>query len=241
MPTGLDWASPIASAMRVERLTGFHEPPTQPTIATSAPAAAAGIQPGDTLVAVDGVPVTSFEQASAIIQDNPDRTIPLVVERDGAEVALQITPMPAQREVLGDDGEVTVAEVGFVGMTAAYEYVREPIWEGPRARSLRAALARGDLGYGCSVCRHRLEHSAGGMPIDLYDLYPLADPAVTPEWPALLSFSLHNTCNLACIMCGGDASSKIRTQRDGLPGLPHAYGDAFFEQIANGLGQFAPH
>lgn len=105
------------------------------------------------------------------------------------------------------------------------------IWEGERANELRAALARGDFGFGCSVCRHRLEYSGGGMPIDLYDLYPLDDASATPTWPTLLSFSLHNTCNLECIMCGGDASSKIRTHRDGLPGLPHAYGEPFFKQI----------
>lgn len=113
----------------------------------------------------------------------------------------------------------------------------DEVWTGPRADALRRALAEGDWSYGCGVCRFRAERSAVGMPLDAYDLYPLESPHSTPEWPALLSFSLHNTCNLECIMCGGDSSSKIRTRRDQLPGLPHVYGESFFEQ----LGPFLEH
>jgi MoaA/NifB/PqqE/SkfB family radical SAM enzyme len=105
------------------------------------------------------------------------------------------------------------------------------IWQGPRAVALRAALAKGDLSFGCGLCRHRLDHASGDVPRDIYTQFVPAAEAMGNDWPALLSFSLHNTCNLACVMCGGDASSRIRTQRDGLPGLPHRYGDAFFEQI----------
>jgi MoaA/NifB/PqqE/SkfB family radical SAM enzyme len=105
------------------------------------------------------------------------------------------------------------------------------IWEGSRADAIRRALASADWSYGCGVCRYRVERSGVGVPLDTYELYPLDSTASTPEWPALLSFSLHNTCNLECVMCGGDSSSKIRTRRDGLPGLPHVYGESFFDQL----------
>lgn len=105
------------------------------------------------------------------------------------------------------------------------------IWDGERAAALRSALARGDLSFGCGVCRHRIDYASGDLPSDIYTQFAPAAAALGGSWPALLSFSLHNTCNLACVMCGGDASSRIRTQRDGLPGLPHRYGGAFFEQI----------
>jgi membrane-associated protease RseP (regulator of RpoE activity) len=96
----------------------------------ASPAAAAGILPGDVLVSVDGTPVATFAEASAIIQEAPDEQIPVVVERDGEQVALEVTPMLAEREIVGDDGQVTTAEVGFVGMTATVAYVPQPIWEG---------------------------------------------------------------------------------------------------------------
>jgi MoaA/NifB/PqqE/SkfB family radical SAM enzyme len=112
--------------------------------------------------------------------------------------------------------------------------IRE-IWEGERARKLRRAIEREDLGYGCGVCRHRLEFDAGDPASWYYNNFPAAQP--DPEWPWLMVFALHNTCNAACIMCGGDLSSKIRSQREHRPPLERAYGDRFFEE----LEEFLPH
>ena len=99
----------------------------------ASPAAAAGILPGDVLVSVNGIDVDTFAAASTIIQNSPNRTIDVVVERNGEEQTLRVTPMLAEREVLTADGEVATAEVGFVGMTAAVAYVAQPIWAGPQA------------------------------------------------------------------------------------------------------------
>lgn len=99
----------------------------------ASPAAAAGLQPGDEIVSVDGTPVSTFAEASAIIQDSPNRSLPIVVERDGSQQTLQVTPMLAERQVPGENGAIETAEVGFVGMTATVEYVRQPIWDGPEA------------------------------------------------------------------------------------------------------------
>lgn len=97
------------------------------------PAAAAGILPGDVLIAVDGTPVHTFAEASAIVQASPGVTLAVTVERDGAEQELRVTPIRAEREILGSDGRPTTAEVGFVGMTSAVDFVRQPIWSGPEA------------------------------------------------------------------------------------------------------------
>jgi MoaA/NifB/PqqE/SkfB family radical SAM enzyme len=104
----------------------------------------------------------------------------------------------------------------------------EEIWGGDRASSLRDALTAQDLSFGCTVCRFRMDFQAGEVPRDYYDMFSVEDRLAYPQ---LLSFSLHNTCNLECIMCGADASSRIRTRRDGLEPLPHVYGDSFFEQL----------
>ncbi|MFM7063314.1 MAG: radical SAM protein [Actinomycetes bacterium] len=106
----------------------------------------------------------------------------------------------------------------------------QEIWDGFRINELRDAFRAGDLGPGCGVCRFRLLHTPGELPRNFYDNFGFAG-GDTPEWPTVLSFSLHNTCNLACVMCGGDESSKIRSVRDQLPPLPHVYGDEFFEQL----------
>ena len=106
------------------------------------------------------------------------------------------------------------------------------IWDGPRVRALRDALEVGDMSLGCSVCRYRLTFGHGDLARDYYDNFPVQEPAADGRrWPYSLHFSLHNTCNLECVMCGADRSSKIRSRRTDLAPLPHAYGDAFFEQL----------
>lgn len=109
---------------------------TQTSCATddpASPAAAAGIRPGDVLVSVDGTPVDTFAEASAIIQKSPDRQIPVVVERGGTRQTLEVTPVLATREIATADGGTTTAEVGFVGMSATVGFVPQPIWDGPQA------------------------------------------------------------------------------------------------------------
>jgi membrane-associated protease RseP (regulator of RpoE activity) len=106
-----------------------------------APAAAAGIQSGDVIVAVDGQSISSFAEATAAIRQSPDEPIAIVLERDGAQRTVTLTPVAIQqpvtdetgRPVVGADGEVQTQEVGFAGIRQEVEYVREPIWAGPAA------------------------------------------------------------------------------------------------------------
>lgn len=106
-----------------------------------APAAAAGVQAGDTIVSIDGVAVSDFAQASGIIQRSPDRRQAWVVRRDGREVTLQVTPALAQRQVVdadgvpvkNADGSVKTKDVGFVGIGPTAARVPQPIGAGPAA------------------------------------------------------------------------------------------------------------
>ncbi|WP_449408067.1 M50 family metallopeptidase [Microbacterium maritypicum] len=103
------------------------------------PAAEAGIKPGDVLVSIDGAPVSTFAEATAIVQASPGETLDVVVRRDGAEQTLRITPVTAERTitdasgqpVIGDDGQPVVKEVGYVGMGAQMGYVQQPLSAGP--------------------------------------------------------------------------------------------------------------
>ncbi|MGX1701416.1 M50 family metallopeptidase [Microbacterium sp. NPDC055357] len=106
-----------------------------------APAADAGVLPGDVLLAVDGTPVSTFAEASDIIRASAGTTIPLLIERDGAEQTLRVTPLSVEQPVTDDRGypildaagDVQYAEVGFVGIGPTVDYVRQPIWAGPQA------------------------------------------------------------------------------------------------------------
>ncbi|MFD1712866.1 M50 family metallopeptidase [Amnibacterium flavum] len=91
---------------------------------TAAPGVAAGIQVGDRIVSIDGAPIDSWEQATAVIRDSSDEELSIVVERDGTEQTLTATPTPTARyeydadgnEVVGSDGQPVITEVGVLGI-----------------------------------------------------------------------------------------------------------------------------
>lgn len=103
------------------------------------PAAEAGIKPGDVLVSIDGRPVSTFAEATAIVQAAPGKTLELVVRRGGADKTLSITPVEAERTLtdasgqplLDDDGQPVIKEVGYVGMAAQMGFVQQPLLAGP--------------------------------------------------------------------------------------------------------------
>jgi len=99
----------------------------------TAPAAAAGIEPGDTIVSIDGEPVADFAEASAIIRSSPGAQLRFVIERDGEQHTVQVTPATVETTVTAADGTTSTQEVGFVGIGPTVEYVKQPIWAGPQA------------------------------------------------------------------------------------------------------------
>lgn len=102
---------------------------------TEAPGAQAGIRPGDRLVSINGAPITEWGQATSIIQKSPSIPLTVVVERDGKPVSITVTPALTQRYVVKDDNSIATdahgnpltKDVGMLGITAAYEYVPQPL------------------------------------------------------------------------------------------------------------------
>ncbi|MBW9093713.1 site-2 protease family protein [Microbacterium jejuense] len=99
----------------------------------TAPAAEAGLEPGDTIVSIDGQPVADFDEASAIIRSSPGEQLAFVIERDGEQHTVQVTPATVESTVTSADGSTATEEVGFVGIGPTVEYVKQPIWAGPEA------------------------------------------------------------------------------------------------------------
>ena len=96
------------------------------------PAAEAGIQAGDVIVSVEGTDVATFAEASAIIRQSPGVPVTLVVERDGEEQTIIVTPATVLVEP-GDDPAEEPAAVGFVGIRPEVDTVRQPLWSGAQA------------------------------------------------------------------------------------------------------------
>ena len=101
---------------------------------TEAPGAAAGLEPGDRFVSINGTTITEWTQATTFIRDNPGEPLDVVVERDGENIPLTATPLLTERYVYNDsnevvtdaDGNTVTEEVGFLGIGAATETVRQP-------------------------------------------------------------------------------------------------------------------
>lgn len=102
----------------------------------AAPAAAAGIKPGDVFVSIDGTAITSWNQATSIIRDSAGKSLALVVERDGRDVTLALTPKLTERPVVDattgavrtdENGKTLTQDIGFVGIGYATEIQQQPV------------------------------------------------------------------------------------------------------------------
>ncbi|MCU1526071.1 MAG: peptidase [Microbacteriaceae bacterium] len=102
---------------------------------TPAPGAAAGIKAGDTLFSIAGTPVTSWSQATSIIQRSANKPIPVVVLRDGKQVTLTATPIVSKRYVLDPQGNIVTdangakvtQDVGFLGIGPGVALIKQPL------------------------------------------------------------------------------------------------------------------
>jgi membrane-associated protease RseP (regulator of RpoE activity) len=100
-----------------------------------APAAAAGLLPGDRVLEVDGRPVTQWEQVRTAIRTHGGVAMTVLVERGGTRVPVSLTPILDRRKVIDTDGNVVLGsngqplleEVGFAGVSSRVETQRQPV------------------------------------------------------------------------------------------------------------------
>lgn len=89
-----------------------------------APAALAGLKAGDRVVSIDGEPVTTWDSGTSMIRESVGRELTFVVERDGSEMSIAVTPIASVRyaldasgnPVMDADGNPVTATVGFIGV-----------------------------------------------------------------------------------------------------------------------------
>lgn len=91
--------------------------PVVAEIRPDSPAAAAGFQPGDRFVSVDGTPVESFADVQRLVSGRAGDPIVFVLARNGGEVTLTATPeLMEQTDALGN-----VVKVGIIGVVSSQE------------------------------------------------------------------------------------------------------------------------
>ena len=65
-------------------------------VSPSSPAQAAGLQPDDRIVAMNGQDLTSVQSAIDIIRANLDKPVTLLIERDAQQITLEATPLSSR-------------------------------------------------------------------------------------------------------------------------------------------------
>ncbi|USQ75169.1 M50 family metallopeptidase [Ornithinimicrobium cryptoxanthini] len=104
----------------------------------ASPALLAGLQEGDVIEQVNGVPVASWSEASYAIQNSPEQAT-FVVNRDGQMLELPATLVERERPVYTADGTFALDAAGepvmeprrYFGASGSIEYVAQPISEAP--------------------------------------------------------------------------------------------------------------
>ena len=101
----------------------------------AAPGAAAGILPGDLILSVAGEEVDEWFRVTELIRDSPGRVVNVVVERNGVNVSLRVTPLLSERYAFDESGEIVMDEggnpvveyVGFVGIGSSFDNQRQSV------------------------------------------------------------------------------------------------------------------
>lgn len=83
-------------------------------VTPDSPAAAAGVQPGDVMAALDGQPIDTFDAAVRYISVRPGVPVVLTVERNGQAVDLTVVPERVETEDRFGN-EMELGRIGVVG------------------------------------------------------------------------------------------------------------------------------
>ncbi|MCE9666750.1 RIP metalloprotease RseP [Myxococcus stipitatus] len=174
------------------------------------PAALGGVQPGDRVKSVDGVPVRSFEDMRDAFEGRFERPIPLVVERDGKTLTLTVTPRKTVETSIID-----TVERGMIGVYPAPfpPTVGVPPGSPAQAAGLRTfdrVLSINGVNVADEVALYReLNHLPEGAPLKLVvrRMVPVDAGAVTGAMPELVEVSMARQPGTGLAALGAESSN----------------------------------
>jgi len=101
-------------------------------VLTGLPAERAGLRSGDTVTAIDGAPVHTWDDLADTIRKRAGQTVRLDVKRGGTDLTVSVVPT-AMKDRGPDGKEIEVGRIG-IGPAAATEFVRSnpiaAVWDG---------------------------------------------------------------------------------------------------------------
>lgn len=100
----------------------YMAPPVVQAVTAGSPAVAAGLQPGDRILSIDGFAVRSFDDIQRLVATAPERTITIQLDRAGANETIQAVPR-AEESKDSFGGVHRIGRLGLEGKFTAADYV----------------------------------------------------------------------------------------------------------------------
>jgi regulator of sigma E protease len=141
-------------------------------VSPDSPALQAGLQPGDRILAVDGQTVEYGSEVSRLIYDRLDQPIQLLIERDGQQLSVTLTPL-SSRYARGE---------GPIGiLMAAPETRPATAFESVRSGVLNTGLQAAGLVYLPIALIQGVVNPADARPVGLKGIFDLVNSAVEED------------------------------------------------------------
>lgn len=113
---------------------GIEDPaPVVTAVVHDMPAAAAGFEPGDRVLSIQGEAIHSWSQMTELVKDSPGEPLEFVVQRDGRRVPLTVTPTVREVQIDGQRHQE-----GVIGISGQQSIIRSASAAGAVAEGLRA-------------------------------------------------------------------------------------------------------
>jgi len=88
-------------------------PPVVNEVVPGKPAATAGFKEGDRVLSINGAPIHTWTQMTALVKDSPGKTLEVDVLREGHRLSLSVTPLAETTTVNGQP--VQIGKIGIAG------------------------------------------------------------------------------------------------------------------------------
>jgi regulator of sigma E protease len=147
-------------------LTAF-VPPIVGDVLSGGPADRAGIERGDRIVSIDGVPVSSWDQIGGVIYESLGVELSVVWERDGEQMSAVVVPEEGEEPI----GTTDVRKVGMIGIMRSWETRRlGPVEAVGTAFSLTLSNLRLIVEFFVGLATGKVSGSMVGGPIKVVEL-----------------------------------------------------------------------
>ena len=189
------------------------------TVVPGFPAASAGIRPGDRITAVDGQPVSTFEELRDALQPSYSKEVTLTVERDGKSFQTSLVPAknvesnPVETVQRGTIGILAVSGPPVIGVTEGSPAYAAGLRTFDRVVQVNGAPVKDEVAFNKAV-----EGSGPTVSLLVERAQPLAVPGAAVSAPSLVKVEVPKRAGQSYAAIGAESADLFVA--DVLPNSP---------------------